>query len=875
MSDSIKASQLGLATVDQLRRKKGWNKDAPAWLDTANEMLLPTGGSVSRSTLQRFWRGIAIRQEGFIAICQSVGVKDWQTISDTSDVSTSSRRDVLQNRASFYVYDDSTWVERVEIIASLLKISQGENRILVISGMTGIGKTALAERLISELCRDREFYRLSLDDGESTSDFMDGGRILLRMFEEEITLEDQQDKSSLLAHLLQILRTRPYLVQVDSLERLLKVSEDGFSEFQDEFWKTFFHQVLVGSGCESRLFITTQDVPGDLETIASRYPNLWHSQAIGGLSESEQLEMFEKRGLLFNDRTKDYLMRIGAIYEGHPLVLKVIAEDIKACGGDIEKYWIQEKFSEKEARTPIPFTRRQLQIEVKQRVKHSLRQLPEDSRLLLCRGSVYRQAVPEGFWFAMLPEHTDLERQTALSLLKSRGFVEEDWISDFFDIARVLPLRQHNLIRTVAYELLSSDTSSLNDAESIAAQSWITLCEPLLYTSNLSKVQKYIEAFHHFCEGQSFDTAKHVLLSGFFDEGATYNDESKQAIAVYRSERYCLIRPVRGENLVSLAWKLKSWGYYHELIELCKKMLKHSNNLDAFDVFQCLTHIGGSYESLGRFSEVINYKQQALDVSRQLDTRTEEGGSLINLAHAYKDLSHYSKAIELYTQGLDIVREIGNREYERNALIGLGNAYRRLNQFDSAIDLYEQALEINKGLPEGQRSDVALISLGNFYSEQGDYSRAIEYFHQRLLSLGGTSDGEPVAIALLNLGATYSAMDEDDTAIDYFHRCLDVATKVDARHLRVAALINLSGAYTKLDKDSAALNSLNTALNLVEAVNSPKMHFQVLFGLVRLHQSLGQTQSAEEYWNRARELLIKFPDLFQDFLDKLKQGEEK
>ena len=49
----------------------------------------------------------------------------------------------------------------------------------------------------------------------------------------------------------------------------------------------------------------------------------------------EQLELFAKRGLSGADT--DYLQRIGSLYDGHPLVLRVIAEDIKdikARGGE-------------------------------------------------------------------------------------------------------------------------------------------------------------------------------------------------------------------------------------------------------------------------------------------------------------------------------------------------------------------------------------------------------------------------------------------------------------------------------------------------------------------------------------------------------------
>ena len=79
MSDSIKASETGLLLIDQLRRKKGWTKDSPKWLDEA--------GGISRSTLQRFWKPQPIRQESFKAICKAVNFDDWASIVDEPMIS--------------------------------------------------------------------------------------------------------------------------------------------------------------------------------------------------------------------------------------------------------------------------------------------------------------------------------------------------------------------------------------------------------------------------------------------------------------------------------------------------------------------------------------------------------------------------------------------------------------------------------------------------------------------------------------------------------------------------------------------------------------------------------------------------------------------
>lgn len=225
-------------------------------------------------------------------------------------------------------YSEKTWVERSGLTQALIPVLK-QCRILALTGITGIGKTALAERLVAEVS-DRKRCRLNLDDSAITPDFASSGAALLRSLGEELTLEDQKDSKNLLAHLLKLLRTKRYLVQIESLEGLLKGNDqEGWSEFHDSCWRELFQQLLAGGDCRSQLILTTQDLPGELEAIGSRYEWLWHCVAIQGLSKAEQLQLFEKRGIAINATTTDYLKRIGKLYEGHPLVLRVIAEDLK------------------------------------------------------------------------------------------------------------------------------------------------------------------------------------------------------------------------------------------------------------------------------------------------------------------------------------------------------------------------------------------------------------------------------------------------------------------------------------------------------------------------------------------------------------------
>jgi uncharacterized protein YjbI with pentapeptide repeats len=98
MAATLRASTKGLDIVDKARRMKGWAKTNQGWADRAY---------VSKSSLQRFWRGVAIQAEGFQSICQCVGVEDWKSIVDFEavDVSGIEENPITEKNKRHYILD--------------------------------------------------------------------------------------------------------------------------------------------------------------------------------------------------------------------------------------------------------------------------------------------------------------------------------------------------------------------------------------------------------------------------------------------------------------------------------------------------------------------------------------------------------------------------------------------------------------------------------------------------------------------------------------------------------------------------------------------------------------------------------------------------
>jgi DNA polymerase III delta prime subunit len=390
--------------------------------------------------------------------------------------------------SNFFAYDNA-WVGRDQLVTKLNQKLRGSCRLLLILGLTGIGKTALAERLAVEL-QDwfgqdwkNRLRRANFDNEDKATDFASVAAGWLEDWGEKL-LPEEKKPELLLYRLGKYLRENQVLVLIDSLERLLTGNQaEGWGDFADECWKKFFLTILSAESCKSRLIITSQDLP--LQLVNSQYTNFWYRQILYGLTESEQVALFEKTGLDVSEDSSDrfLLLRIAKAYKGHPLVLRVIIGEIlnEPFNGDVQAYWNDERentsqkieevetalaeaeqgntLGEKDEWKLHKLTRQVREQVNKQRLQIAFNRLARDVKdayILICAASVYRAPEKEEYWLKHLfhwlkrleQQECSKDRQIrAIEELSNRFLVEET-----LNHNKKRVLGQHNLIRSVAIE---------------------------------------------------------------------------------------------------------------------------------------------------------------------------------------------------------------------------------------------------------------------------------------------------------------------------------------------------------------------------------------------------------------------------------------
>ncbi|MEM9486385.1 MAG: tetratricopeptide repeat protein [Cyanobacteria bacterium P01_F01_bin.116] len=565
---------------------------------------------------------------------------------------------------------------------------------------------------------------------------------------------------------------------------------------------------IAGTDCPSQLLLTSQDIPADLDTVGSRYPRFWHCQTLHGLNTDEQWELFQKLGLTM-DIDQSTLARIGAFYDGHPLVLRVIADEIRQppFQGNVDRYWqyYEATFAETVTSKTNKLARSRLfRRRVRQRVEQSLQRLPEAARQMLCASAVFRRPVPITFWHAML---ADGDTQVAFDTLQDHHLVEyaPDDLSD-------LLVRQHNLIRSVAYDQLKADQETWHRAERQAAQLWLTDYKPVPDAPNLETVRGYLEAFDHYCEIEDWQVAKTILLD--------------QQIGL----------------------QLQTWGQYQEMLACHHRLIEH---LQSSDEVACQKGLGNVYYFLSNYPQAILYWQQSLDSAKLIGDKQGQWKALNNLGNVSQRLGQYSEAIKYLQQTLTLAKEIGERNGECKALGNLGITYNRLGQYERAIDFYQQDLTIAREIGDRQGEGNALGNLGLAYYSLGQYERAINFQQQDLTIAREIGDRQGEGKTLNNLGNAYYSLEQYERAIDFYQQRLTIAREIGDRNGEGIGLVNMGGTLLKLTQYPESLIHSQTALEIFREVGDKASEAEALKNLAEVHQALGEIETARQYCQQA------------------------
>lgn len=739
----------------------------------------------------------------------------------------------------------------VATITNLLLAKDADVRAVSIYGMGGIGKTALACKVMQDLEEAQEMmhgllYLSTRSVGISLERiFLDSARMLGGEAEQKLTevwADQQMESDAKIQVLLDHYAGLRCVILLDNLEDLLDAQGKVIDHDLRLFIDAFLRQRHM-----ARLLITSRE-PLNMADNARRYEKPCPlEQGLPLEFAIDLLKELDHDGQLGLADAEPGLLRTAAQKtHGYPRALEaivgILAQDPFLSLAELLQD--DDLFDERV---------------IEKLVQEAQSRLDSDARYVMQALAIYGRPVREAaIRYLLEPYALGIDIGATLRRLARGRYLTVKRGSG--------ELILHPLDKDYSYRHIPGDVNQPYNLYALhrrAADYYAQLRTPPDTWKSIRDLEPQLAEFEHRVKGGDYDAAarliddldaSHLTLWGHVRRVLSMREQLLGKIDNQLLEE---------SNLGQLGIAYHKLGKLEQAIDYYQRALQIARNIgDRPGEATRLGHLGIAYSYLGRSEETVNYYHQALAITRELGDKRGEAKHLGNLGLTYRELGQIDKAIEAYQQALGITRELGNRQGEGRQLGNLALAYRDMGQIERAVEHYQSALAIARQVGDRQMEESVLGNLSEAYCDQGDPARGIETAEQARAIAAEIDDRRGEGYWLVNLGEAHAAQGNYRQALDQLRQASAIADEIHDPRLTGFACAGLAAVHLHTGSLAEALGAIREARRHSVAESD---HFTAaLLGLVLARQGERDAayKSFVEAMALADALLAKSPQAF-------------
>lgn len=261
--------------------------------------------------------------------------------------------------------------------------------------------------------------------------------------------------------------------------------------------------------------------------------------------------------------------------------------------------------------------------------------------------------------------------------------------------------------------------------------------------------------------------------------------------------------------------------------------------------------VGESLWRLGEFERARLHLETAMTAQRSVGARLDEAKTLNVIGLLEWDQGNYDQAVANFDIASEISLSAGDPRLAGATMNNKALVFDELGDYDHSLALYRLALERYEGAGFLRGESDTLGNIGGVNLFLGRYREALSFYRRALAISEQLQSASSMSLDHGNLALCYLGLGEIDTAIQHFDKALVLAR--DAGLRKEQALWQLGKANAMLHKGyyDLGLDLHREALATFEDIGARGLRLDALHDLGRLHLALGDTLSAERYFQEA------------------------
>ncbi|MET8151563.1 AfsR/SARP family transcriptional regulator [Actinoplanes sp. NPDC049668] len=305
-------------------------------------------------------------------------------------------------------------------------------------------------------------------------------------------------------------------------------------------------------------------------------------------------------------------------------------------------------------------------------------------------------------------------------------------------------------------------------------------------------------------------------------------------------------RPAHAVRLtLTLLRYLESGGHYTEAVAMHEHAVRAAQACgDLSAEAQLLTNVAVMDVQQGHYEQADGVLRRAVELARACGDHAVEARALGNLGHVDQWQGRYDEAAERLRDALALCRLTGDQAAEARALGNLGQVYRRQGRDGQAAAYLSEAVRICRRVGDPVGEGYALVSLGDVARRQRDGRRAVRCHREALEIFRRTNERAGTALALDGLGAS-----TQDTV--FLREALEIFRQLGERAGETRATNSLGEVLTATGRPRHGRDEHLAALALATEIGEVYEWGRAHAGLARVAEMLGDGDAAGRHWAQA------------------------
>ena len=232
-------------------------------------------------------------------------------------------------------------------------------------------------------------------------------------------------------------------------------------------------------------------------------------------------------------------------------------------------------------------------------------------------------------------------------------------------------------------------------------------------------------------------------------------------------------------NLHQLGMIEETQGNYDEALKFYKESLKISEELENKSGIAKTIHQLGNIEYLqSNYDEALKYYNRSLKIKEEVEDKSGIASTLHQLGKIAQDHVNYNEALKYYNQSLNIKKELGDKIGIAFTLHQLGIIAADQGNYDKALKYCKDSLNIKKELGDRSGISTSFHLLGTILENQGNYSEALKYYKKCLKIAEELGEKGGITVSLHQLGIIAAKQGNYSDALKYCEGCLKIKMEI-------------------------------------------------------------------------------------------------